>query len=116
MDIKRDKYLNVASAIGLLTNPPKIEVTFKSAIQSAISLNIIKQYIEYLEDAFIINKANRYNIKGRKYIGTPLKYYFENVRVVEKRGTNKALTIGNCENDRKVGIGFLVNLCYNIVI
>lgn len=48
-------------------------------IQSTISLNTIRQYIEYLEDAFIINKANRYNVKGRKYIGTPLKYYFEDV-------------------------------------
>ena len=36
----------------------------------------IRQYIEYLEDAFVINRANRYNVKGRKYIGTPLKYYF----------------------------------------
>ena len=69
----------LASVIGSLTNPPKIEATFKSAIQSTISLNTIRQYIEYLEDAFIINKANRYNVKGRKYIGTPLKYYFEDV-------------------------------------
>lgn len=69
----------LASAIGSLTNPPKIEATFKSAVQSPISLNTIRQYIEYLEDAFIINKANRYNVKGRKYIGTPLKYYFEDV-------------------------------------
>ena len=69
----------LASAIGSLTNPPKIEATFKSAIQSTISLNTIRQYIEHLEDAFIINKANRYNVKGRKYIGTPLKYYCEDV-------------------------------------
>ena len=69
----------LASAIGSLTNPPKIEATFRSAIQSTISLNTIRQYIEHLEDAFIINKANRYNVKGRKYIGTPLKYYFEDV-------------------------------------
>ncbi len=69
----------LASAIGSLTNPPKIEATFRSAIQSTISLNTIRQYIEYLEDAFVINKANRYNVKGRKYIGTPLKYYFEDV-------------------------------------
>ena len=69
----------LASAIGSLTNPPKIEATFKSAIQSTISLNTIRHYIEHLEDAFIINKANRYNVKGRKYIGTPLKYYFEDV-------------------------------------
>ena len=69
----------LASAIGSLTNVPKIEVTFRSVIQSTISANTIRQYIEYLEDAFVINKANRYNVKGRKYIGTPLKYYFEDV-------------------------------------
>ena len=69
----------LASVVGSLTNPPKIEAAFKSQIQSNISTNTIRQYIEYLEDAFIINKANRYNVKGRKYIGTPLKYYFEDV-------------------------------------
>ena len=75
-----EELINIlASAIGSLTNPPKIEATFKSTIQSTISLNTIRQYIEHLEDAFIINKANRYNVKGRKYIGTPLKYYFEDV-------------------------------------
>lgn len=69
----------LASAIGSLTNVPKIEATFRSVIQSNISSNTIRQYIEYLEDAFVINKANRYNVKGRKYIGTPNKYYFEDV-------------------------------------
>lgn len=39
----------------------------------------MRQYIAYLEDAFVINRANRYDVKGRKYIGTPLKYYFEDV-------------------------------------
>lgn len=69
----------LASAIGSLTNAPKIEATFKSVIKSDISLNTIRQYMEYLEDAFIISKANRYNVKGRKYIRTPLKYYFEDL-------------------------------------
>ena len=69
----------LASTIGSLTNVPKIEATFRSVIQSNISANTIRQYIEYLEDAFVVNKANRYNVKGRKYIGTPLKYYFEDV-------------------------------------
>ena len=69
----------LASAMGSLTNPPKIQATFKSAIQSSISQNTIRQYIEYLEDAFLINKTDRYNVKGRKYIGSPVKYYFEDV-------------------------------------
>lgn len=69
----------LASATGSLTNPSKIEATFKSVIQSDISLNTIRQYLEYLKDAFIVNEANRYDVKGRKYIGTPLKYYFEDI-------------------------------------
>ena len=69
----------LASAIGSLTNVPKIEATFKSVLRSKISGNTIRQYIEYLEDAFFIHKANRYDVRGRKYIGTPVKYYFEDV-------------------------------------
>lgn len=69
----------IASTIGALSNPSKIEATFKSVIQSDISLNTIRQYIEYLKDAFVINEAQRYDVKGRKYIGTPVKYYFEDV-------------------------------------
>ena len=72
--------LNVlASAVGSLTNPTKIEATFKSVLKSRISRNTIVQYIGYLKDAFIINEANRYDVKGRKYIGTPLKYYYEDL-------------------------------------
>lgn len=69
----------LASAVGSLNNPSKIEATFKSQLRSDISLNTIKQYIEYIEDAFLVTEANRYDVKGRKYIGTPLKYYFEDV-------------------------------------
>ncbi|MDO5575363.1 MAG: ATP-binding protein [bacterium] len=69
----------LASNIGALSNPSKIEATFKSVIQSDISLNTIRQYIEYLKDAFVVNEAVRYDVKGRKYIGTPVKYYFEDV-------------------------------------
>ncbi len=69
----------LASGIGSLTNASKIEATFKSVIQSDISLNTVRTYIEYLKDAFMVNEANRYDVKGRKYIGTPLKYYFEDV-------------------------------------
>lgn len=69
----------LASGIGSLTNPSKIVATFHSAIQSDISLNTVRSYIEHLEDAFIISEANRYDVKGRRYIGTPLKYYFEDV-------------------------------------
>lgn len=69
----------LASAVGSLTNPTRIEATFKSVVQSDISLNTIRQYIEYLEEAFVIHAAQRYDVKGRRYIGTPMKYYFEDV-------------------------------------
>lgn len=72
--------LNVlASAVGSLTNPTKIEATFKSVLKSTISRNTIVQYLGYLKDAFIISEANRYDVKGRRYIGTPLKYYYEDI-------------------------------------
>ena len=69
----------LASGIGSLTNASKIEATFKSVIKSDISLNTIRAYIDHLKDAFIVNEVNRYDVKGRKYIGTPLKYYFEDM-------------------------------------
>lgn len=82
--IEKEQELNdlinvIASTIGALSNPSKIEATFRSVIQSDISLNTIRQYIEYLKDAFVINEAQRYDVKGRKYIGTPVKYYFEDI-------------------------------------
>lgn len=69
----------LASGVGSLTNTSKIEATFRSVIHSDISLNTIKTYIDHLKDAYIISEANRYDVKGRKYIGTPMKYYFEDV-------------------------------------
>ena len=75
----------LASGIGSLSNPSKIQATFKIVIQSNISLNTIRQYIEHLKDAFVINEAVRYDIKGRKYIGTPVKYYFEDVGLRKAR-------------------------------
>lgn len=69
----------LASCVGSLSNPSKILSTFKSCIKSDISLNTIRKYIEYLKNAFVINETYRYDVKERKYIGTPLKYYFEDV-------------------------------------
>ena len=75
-----DDLVNVlASGIGTLTNPSKLENTFKSVLHSKISSNTISSYIGYLEDAFVIEEARRYDVKGRGYIGSPLKYYFEDM-------------------------------------
>ena len=69
----------IASNIGSLTNPLKIHNTFKSVKQSRITQDTIKKYLDYMQDAFLIEKAVRYDIKGRKYIDTPAKYYFEDL-------------------------------------
>lgn len=66
----------LASAIGSLTNPSKLENTFRTVMQSDITDKTIKTYIDYLKDAFLIDSAIRYDIKGKKYINTPVKIYF----------------------------------------
>lgn len=75
-----DELLNViASGIGGLTNPSKIENTFRSVKGIKLAQNTVKEYLEMLEDSFLINRCIRYDIKGRKYIETPQKYYFEDL-------------------------------------
>ncbi len=69
----------LSSAIGSLTNPNKLQKTFKSVNQSKITATTITKYIEYLEDSFLIEEAKRYDIKGKSYIGTPMKYYFMDI-------------------------------------
>lgn len=75
-----DELLNViASCIGGLTNPSKIENTFRSVKGIKLNQNTVKEYLEMLEDSFLITRCIRYDIKGRKYIDTPQKYYFEDL-------------------------------------
>ena len=69
----------LASAIGAPTNPTKISNTFKSERGINYSNKTISNHIDYLAEAFLISKANRYDIKGRKYVGANLKYYFSDV-------------------------------------
>ena len=69
----------LASAVGSLTNPLKLANTFKSVKKKTISDKTLKKYMDYLMDAFLVSKAVRYDIKGRKYIGSPAKFYFEDV-------------------------------------
>lgn len=66
----------ISSSIGSLTNPSKLERTFNSLGKSKLSAVTIKSYLDYLEDAFLISRANRYDVKGKRYISTPYKYYF----------------------------------------
>ncbi len=75
-----DEILNIiASSIGSLINVQKLVNTFKSVLNISVSPNTIKEYLTYLEDSFIVRKSMRYDIKGKKYISTPSKYYFTDV-------------------------------------
>lgn len=80
-DIKRKDVLDgvvniLSSSVGSLTNPMNIYKTYIGAGDKDISVNTITSYIEHLENAFLIKKVERYDVKGRKYISTPFKYYF----------------------------------------
>ena len=75
-----DSIINIlASSVGSLTNPQKMFNTFISNGEKEISLNTINSYIKYIEDSFIVNKSERYDVKGKKYIQTPQKYYFSDI-------------------------------------
>ena len=72
--------LNIlSSAIGSLTNPEKLKNTFKTVKRSKITSVTIKKYLDYFEDSFLIESAQRYDIKGKAYIETPKKYYFSDL-------------------------------------
>ncbi|MCD8040739.1 MAG: ATP-binding protein [Clostridia bacterium] len=72
-----DDLLNIiSSSVGSLTNPEKLKNTFRSVKNSKITANTIKKYLDCLEDSFLLDCAQRYDIKGKAYIETPRKYYF----------------------------------------
>lgn len=79
-DMEMEVLLNIiSSSIGSLTNPQKLADTFVSTSKSKLSAVTIKQYLDYFTDAFLVTKAERYDIKGKKYISTPYKYYFSDI-------------------------------------
>lgn len=75
----------LSSSIGSLTNPEKLKNTFKTVKGSNITASTIRNYIEYLEDSFLIESAYRYDIKGKSYISTPKKYYFSDLGLRNSR-------------------------------
>ena len=78
--------LNIlSSAIGSLTNPEKLKNTFRTVKKSKITSNTIKKYLDYFEDSFLIESAQRYDIKGKAYIETPKKYYFSDLGLRNSR-------------------------------
>lgn len=71
----------ISSSIGSLSNPKKISDTFKSTAGINIDPKTISSYLKYLEEAFIIEKTNRYDVKGKKYLNTPYKFYFSDIGI-----------------------------------
>ena len=79
-DAELEELLNIlSSSIGSLTNPKKLSDTFKTVKQVSINPETLKNYLDYFVDSFLIEQALRYNIKGKKYINTPSKYYFTDI-------------------------------------
>ncbi len=93
----------ISSQIGSLTNPFKLQNIFKSKKNITLSDKTISRYLDCLEDAYLITKANRYDVKGNKYINTPFKYYFEDI------GLRNAML-----NFRQIDKGHIMkNIIYN---
>ena len=85
-DVRNDAALQslieiIASSIGSLTNPYKLEKAFKSKVNVSLSHNTIDDYLKKLEDSFIIEKAKRFDVKGKQYMDTPSKYYFTDIGI-----------------------------------
>lgn len=78
-EILEDVLNIVSSSIGSLTNPNKLSNSFKSMKNLMVAPNTIKQYLDYCVDSFLIEKVHRYDVKGKKYLDTPLKYYFTDI-------------------------------------
>lgn len=80
-----DTFDILASMIGSPVNARKITDTFKTVLDKSITADTVADYIDYFQDAFVVSKAKKYNIKGRKYIGSPFKLYFEDIGVRNAR-------------------------------
>ena len=79
-DAELEELINIlASSIGGLTNPTKLEKTFKTVKRVSLSVNTINSYLAILQEVFLVDKSIRFDIKGKKYIDTPAKYYFSDL-------------------------------------
>lgn len=118
-DIRKDDDLEeliniMASGIGALTNPNKLANTFRSEKKSAISYDTVKDYIDYLCDSFLVEKSTRYDIKGKRYVNSPYKYYFmdlglRNARINFRQSERSHLMENMIYNEMKIR-GFNVNV------
>lgn len=119
-----EELINIlSSGIGSLTNPKKLADTFKTKKRTKLSVNTIKSYLDYLCDAFVVTRATRYDIKGKKYIDTPQKYYFSDVglrnarinfRQIEENHTMENILFNELiARDFNVDVGLVVTREYD---
>lgn len=102
-----DTFSVLASVIGAPVNPAKIANTFKSLGYGDISLETVNRFIEYFQDAFVVKRVEKYNVKGRKYIGSPCKIYFEDIGI-----RNAALSFRQIEETHIMENILYNELCY----
>lgn len=104
----------LSSNIGALTNPTKLANTFNSEKKSGISHNTVKQYIDYFIDSFLVSRAIRYDIKGRKYIDSPYKYYFADLglrnALIGFRQVEPTHCMENILYNHLIAMGYLVDV------
>ena len=119
-----EELINIlSSGIGSLTNPKKLADTFKTKKRTKLSVNTIKSYLDYLCDAFVVTRATRYDINGKKYIDTPQKYYFSDVglrnarinfRQIEENHTMENILFNELiARDFNVDVGLVVTREYD---
>ena len=119
-----EELINIlSSGIGSLTNPKKLADTFKTKKRTKLSVNTIKSYLDYLCDAFVVTRATRYDIKGKKNIDTPQKYYFSDVglrnarinfRQIEENHTMENILFNELiARDFNVDVGLVVTREYD---
>ena len=104
----------VASAVGSLTNPTKIVNTFSTVKNVKISNDTVKKWLDYLCDSFLVSRSMRYDVKGRRYIDTPSKYYFSDLGLrnarLNFRQNEKTLLMGNLIYNELIYKGFKVDV------
>ncbi len=110
-----DNILSImASLIGSATNPTKLANTFSSSLKSKITIETIRKYLNYLEDAYLLEKAQRYDVKGRKYIGSNEKYYFSDLgirnSILNYRQVEPTHLMENLIYNELIHRGFLVDV------
>ena len=92
----------LSSAIGSLTNASKLAATFKSRKGARMAPETVERYLSFLEDSFLLRRAKRYDVKGRRYIGTPFKFYFADLGLRNARMNFRQMKETHIHGERRL--------------